>query len=73
MSNTIYTIALSTVDESLSGINLRLINEKGDIQFAFLPKEACGVIRPDMNPKEELEKFAEVLKGRKVNLVQQES
>jgi hypothetical protein len=65
----IYSVVLATVAPDNSGIHLRLINKDGDVQIAFLEKEACGRIPENSNSKEELEKFAEVLKGRKVNLV----
>ena len=66
-----YNIILATVPSDASGIQLRLAHEKtGEISMFFLPKEQCGRIPPNSNPKEELEKLAEVMKGKKVKLEQ---
>lgn len=64
-------VASATVADDLSGLHLRLINDKGVAQVAFLPKEQCGRIPEDKDPREELQLLADVLEGKKVDIVKQ--
>jgi hypothetical protein len=66
-----YKVVLATVADDLSGIHLRLIDEKsgGETHIAFLPKDQCGKIPEDKDQRKELELLAEVLKDKKVNLI----
>lgn len=61
-----YKVALATVADDLSGLHLRLVDDKGKTQIAFLPREQCGRIPNDKDPKQELQLLAEVLKDHKV-------
>lgn len=66
-----YKVALATVADDLSGLHLRLVDDNGDRKVAFLPREQCGRIPEDKDPKEELQLLADVLKDKLVNIEQQ--
>lgn len=64
-----HNIIFATVSNDCSGLDLRLMDEDNNIFVYFLPQEQCGRIPDGADKKEELQKFADVLKGKKVNIV----
>jgi hypothetical protein len=56
-------VVSAIVEPDTKGINIRVENEKGELEGYFVPLEAWGRIPPDKDPALELEKIARIFNG----------